>query len=767
MSHFAWGLINSVSGFAITAAARLDGVTANMTRTFGTPSSSDFAMSLWMLKNENGRNQDFISAGNQNVYISGSDQTAFYNGSTVGLSTAVLRDTTSWSHIFIRRTGTTVEIFHNGVLTSTYTGSFTAINTAILHYLFKYMAGAEWLNAYVAELHFCDVSGLAWTDFAEFNAPTNRPDPIKYTGTYGNNGFYLGEDIATGVDSSGNGNNWTVNGTITAVTNTPTDVKATWNRLDAPSQYTLSEGNTRMATSSAGIYCGMVGFVFDSNLDVYFEVPLNSLTTDASGFCFLGFVPKSYDRALNINSSTTRYVINDDGSKYTNAASSVSDQANWGATDHFMFFWKGSTGDVWVGVNGTWYGSGDPDTDTNPYWTGVTGEYVFGNFIASGSGRTFNANIIADEAGWAYTSPVGASDLSYANLPEFTGGDLSTAFLSGTYVGNITARTISFTDDQGNPVTLPTGTQGKLHIKADAGSYSHYIFDTVRGPLKNIRTDTTAAEVSTAGTVTAMNLDGFDLGTATDTNNTGVTYYWWFEVAGVGTEVDTSGTITSTVSAGKNMSIVTYTGTGVAGTIGHRGTQDARVPKMIVVYNLDSANQHPVYHVALGATKRIFEESTAAADTSINGWNNTEPTDSVFSVYTSSQNNASGQRFLAIIRYDEPDTHCVVRSFQGNTVVDGPYFDTSGPLTHSTIKSSGSGTNWTVHSKDQDTNGNVMDQIFELNNANAIQTQQELDYLAAGVKIRKAGGSINTNDIILVQGYIKYRVGPTTMPRGQ
>jgi len=52
-------------------------------------------------------------------------------------------------------------------------------------------------------------------------------------GTYGTNGFKLDfSNVANlGEDSSGNGNNWTVNGGVTQSSNTPTDTYATFSSL--------------------------------------------------------------------------------------------------------------------------------------------------------------------------------------------------------------------------------------------------------------------------------------------------------------------------------------------------------------------------------------------------------------------------------------------------------------------------------------------------------------------------------------------------------
>jgi hypothetical protein len=67
---------------------------------------------------------------------------------------------------------------------------------------------------------------------------------------------------------------------------------------------------------------------------------------------------------------------------------------------------------------------------------------------------------------------------------------------------------------------------------------------------------------------------------------------------------------------------------------------------MIIVKNRSSATDWEVYHKSLGATQDIRLNSTGAVFTSIL-WNNTEPTDNVFSVYTGQSVNNSGSTYIA------------------------------------------------------------------------------------------------------------------------
>ena len=78
------------------------------------------------------------------------------------------------------------------------------------------------LNGYIAEVVIIDGQQLAPTSFAEEKNGVWIPkDPSSLT--FGNNGAYLKfASGAIGTDSSGNSNNFSTNGTIRVVLDSPT-----------------------------------------------------------------------------------------------------------------------------------------------------------------------------------------------------------------------------------------------------------------------------------------------------------------------------------------------------------------------------------------------------------------------------------------------------------------------------------------------------------------------------------------------------------------
>ena len=103
-----------------------------------------------------------------------------------------------------------------------------------------------------------------------------------------------------------------------------------------------------------------------------------------------------------------------------------------------------------------------------------------------------------------------------------------------------------------------------------ANAYNHALFDAVRGVTKLIQSNTTNAEQTTSG-VSSFDTDGFTLGTDIGMNQSSVSFASWNWLGANTTVSNTSGTITSTVSANTTagFSIVSYTGTGANATVGH------------------------------------------------------------------------------------------------------------------------------------------------------------------------------------------------------
>jgi hypothetical protein len=171
--------------------------------------------------------------------------------------------------------------------------------------------------------------------------------------------------------------------------------------------------------------------------------------------------------------------------------------------------------------------------------------------------------------------------------------------------------------------------------------YGHKLFDTERGVLEALTSNTTGAEASHTGSVTSFNTDGFSLGTDGngETNYSGSTYASW-----------------TFRKAPRFFDVVTYTGNGVAGReIAHNlGV----APGMIFIKKTSSAEGWRVFHKDLANTEYLRLDSTDAKGTGSNHWNSTTPTSSVFTLGSDSQVNdgsGSGETYVAYLFAHDPN----------------------------------------------------------------------------------------------------------------
>ena len=185
-------------------------------------------------------------------------------------------------------------------------------------------------------------------------------------------------------------------------------------------------------------------------------------------------------------------------------------------------------------------------------------------------------------------------------------------------------------------------------IKSRTDTRKHNLYDVVRGTNKRLVSNADSAEDepdSNAG-VNAFNSDGFTVGSETDVNGSSRNFVAWNWLAGGSASSNSDGSITSSVSANTTagFSIVTYTGTGSAATVGH-GL--GAVPKMFWTKRRDNNESWGVYPHTQGAGKFLRLESTNAVDTSSTLWNNTTPTSSVFSIAVGGIANTSSGTYVA------------------------------------------------------------------------------------------------------------------------
>ncbi len=180
----------------------------------------------------------------------------------------------------------------------------------------------------------------------------------------------------------------------------------------------------------------------------------------------------------------------------------------------------------------------------------------------------------------------------------------------------------------------------------DIGTDAPTIYDAVRGATKRLQTSSTGAESTKTNGLTAFGSDGYTAGSASAINANGSNIVSWNWLGANGTAANTDGSISSTVSANttSGFSIVSYTGTGSNATVGH-GLGSA--PKVIIAKTLNDIEDWGVYHQSIGAGNFLRLNTTDASSSATTVWNNTTPTNSVFSLGTSGLANQNNINMIA------------------------------------------------------------------------------------------------------------------------
>ena len=211
-------------------------------------------------------------------------------------------------------------------------------------------------------------------------------------------------------------------------------------------------------------------------------------------------------------------------------------------------------------------------------------------------------------------------------------------------------------------------------IKQRSGNQFHQLANVIQGVGKQLCANANETESTDANGLTAFGTDGFSVGSSGNYNNNGGTFVSWNWKAGGGQgSSNTAGSINTTytsVNTTAGFSISKYSGNTTAGaTIGH-GL--GAVPKMIIIKNLNSAENWVVYHSSLGATKFLSFNRNDAVSTSSGVFNNTEPTSSLISLGDFGSVNESPGIYVAYA-FAEKTGYSKFGSYTGNGNADGTF----------------------------------------------------------------------------------------------
>jgi hypothetical protein len=316
--------------------------------------------------------------------------------------------------------------------------------------------------------------------------------------------------------------------------------------------------------------------------------------------------------------------------------------------------------------------------------------------------------------------------------------DPSAYFQATTYSG--TGSTASVTNG-GNSDLQPDW----VWIKARNATRDHRLMDSTRGVQKELVSNGTAAEYTEATGFTAFQSDGFQHGGANGYGASGENYVAWQWKANGGTTTagggdDTIATSTHQANTTAGFSIVTYTGEEANKTVKH-GLSTAL--DMLLVKNRDTAKDWRMWFKGFSGTERLQLNDTSAKATTNTSWNGTVPSSSVFSLGDDTNTNTDGDKFVAYC-FHSVQGYSKFGSYTGNGNTDGPFVYTGFKPAWVMVKETSGTGQWRMRDNKRST-VNPVGVVLYANGTNAEATEDNVDFLSNGFKVRTSGGENNGN----------------------
>jgi hypothetical protein len=558
-------------------------------------------------------------------------------------------------------------------------------------------------GGYLAEVNFVDGQALTPSDFGE-TGDYGEWKAKKYTGTYGTNGFYLDFKNSGSLGNDANGsNNWTPNNLAATdqMLDSPTNNFATLNPLSKATTVTVSEGNLKASVAAGRGASGTGGMATGK---WYFEN--TGIATTSNGLS-LGLVEstKLPTDDTFISAGAIMY-YGSSGNKYVNAVSSAYG-ASYTAGDIIgiavdrdgdtVTFYKNnvSQGSIATSsLSGTLLFHCDNGTSAGAQ------DFVanFGQDSSFAGNKTAQGNQDGNSIGdFYYTPPTGFLALCTQNLPEPTvvpSEHFDVRLRTGTG-SEVTVSDLDFQPDLLWTKTRSNTVNHNFHSSLMSNDYSF------------LQTNSTSAENNSASTYyMTPTSTGYTVGTGDNINQVSYTFVdWLWKANGAGVS-NTNGTITSTVSANADagFSIVSYTGTGSNGTVGH-GLSSA--PEMVILKSKTDTKPWKVGHTGLTSWVYRLHIDTAAEVSEADVWNSTSPTSSVFSIGTDSSANWSSSSNYIAYCFHSVEGYSKVGSYTGNGSADGTFVHCGFRPAYVMTKRASTAGSWHVYDSTRDVDNDV------------------------------------------------------------
>jgi hypothetical protein len=760
--------INNSLRFRSSASAYLNRTPA------GAGTRTTWTWSGWVKRGTLGTAQAIFSAGQGGnrtyLFFNSSNGLEFHgNGGIQRVSTPVFRDPSAWYHIvwvLDTNNGTAqnrtrvyvnnVEITAWSTNTTISSGASFDINAVDLHTIGRNSesGGGSYPDAYFAEIQFVDGQALTPSSFGQTDTLTGQWVAKKYLGTYGTNGFYLkfadtsDNTAATiGKDSSGNGNNWTPNNisktagvTYDFMTDSPTvgplasnyAVMSPLIRQGNSSTDFTSDGNLKYTVGANGGYTSSTFATIPMTSGKWYaEVYINAAVT-AQWIGVSSDVPTAGLGTYGSGGARNpgyAYKVNT-GNKCNNDNTGTAYAASSTTGDIIGIAMDADAGSITFYKNGTSLGVA---------YTGMTNTgngWLFGS--DSDPNGSFHWNF--GQRPFSYTQPSGYLALNTYNLSAPTIRNGAQYMAATTYTGTGATQVVT------NTVNGTAMQPDWVWQKSRSAARDHRLIDTVRGIANTICSDLTQAEYS-GSILSSVNSNGFTLNTADQGNNSAETYVAWQWKAGSTAVTNTSGTISSQVSANPTagFSIVTYTETSGSYTIGH-GLGVA--PSMFILKERNSVSNWVVWHNyfesvdSIPTTKGMYLNATNAPFTTGSNWLNSI---SSTTIGITAGQITGGSSLIVLYAFSAVAGYSAFGSYTGNGSTDGPFVYLGFRARFLMIKRTDSTGGWVLLDTARDTYNDVDNYLYANSNATDAGSSNVLDINSNGFKIRNSWTDINAS----------------------
>ena len=281
-------------------------------------------------------------------------------------------------------------------------------------------------------------------------------------------------------------------------------------------------------------------------------------------------------------------------------------------------------------------------------------------------------------------------------------------------------------------------------IKARSTTYSHTLTDAVRGVTKHNASNNSNAEYTSTTEITSFNSDGFTVGTDSGVNNGSHTFASWnWKANGQGSSNTDGGINTTYTSANttSGFSIVTWTGTGSASSIGHGlGVK----PSMVILKSRSNTYGWYTWHKGLSSEMnkylRLDGNGSVATDTSAFG--STAPTTTVFPIGTGNAGtNSSGHTYVAYC-FAEKQGFSKFGSYTGNGNDDGSFIFTGFKPAFILVKNAAITDNWSIFDNKR-IGYNAFNYVLYADITNVGSNGLPMDILSNGFKWRTSAAMVN------------------------